>query len=502
MPPMYGSFFFGQTGEMMYTARQKKTEGVREILWDPGQANPKQREFFLSRALFTAYGGAKGGGKTWAVRTKAIGGALLNPGIRILIMRCHYPELEENHVRPILKAVPPELASYNGTSHLMSFENGSIIKFGHWAGDESENEYNGLEYDWIFIDEATQFSERAFNFLGGCLRGVNDFPKRMYLTCNPGGVGHNWVKRLFIDRDYRTYPDEPERDEHPEDYRFIFATVEDNTHLLESSPTYLKNLANMPEDLRRAYRYGDWSVLGGNYFREFRQEKHCMKPFRPPEHWERYRSFDYGLDMFACFWWAVDEDGRCWCIRELEKSGLIVGEAARALLEHTLPGERITATYAPPDMWSRQKDSGRTMAELFLLNGVPLVKSSSSRVQGHMMVKDMLSPIPLTDPFVKGLFPRGKAPERLPGLMFFNNLSRVMADLRDIQADETNPNDCARKPHEITHTVDGIRYFCVSRVLAAQAVTDKGAPDGDEDEDEESYDSFMTGGEITGEYLV
>ena len=344
MPPMYGSFFFGQTGEMMYTARQKKTEGVREILWDPGQANPKQREFFLSRALFTAYGGAKGGGKTWAVRTKAIGGALLNPGIRILIMRCHYPELEENHVRPILKAVPPELASYNGTSHLMSFENGSIIKFGHWAGDESENEYNGLEYDWIFIDEATQFSERAFNFLGGCLRGVNDFPKRMYLTCNPGGVGHNWVKRLFIDRDYRTYPDEPERDEHPEDYRFIFATVEDNTHLLESSPTYLKNLANMPEDLRRAYRYGDWSVLGGNYFREFRQEKHCMKPFRPPEHWERYRSFDYGLDMFACFWWAVDEDGRCWCYRSFEHEGLIVKDAAKAALDHTLANEQIIAT--------------------------------------------------------------------------------------------------------------------------------------------------------------
>ena len=206
--------------------------------------------------------------------------------------------------------------------------------------------------------------------------------------------------------------------------------------------------------------------------------------------------------MFACFWWAVDEDGRCWCIRELEEKGLIVQEAAAKMLEHTLPNEKISITYAPPDMWSRQKDSGRTMAELFLLNGVPLVKSSSSRVQGHMMVKDMLSPIPLTDPFVKGLFPRGKAPERLPGLMFFNNLSRVMADLRDIQADETNPNDCARKPHEITHTVDGIRYFCVSRVLAAQAVTDKGAPDGDEDEDEESYDSFMTGGEITGEYLV
>ena len=483
-------------------ARQKKTEGEREVLWDPGKANPKQLEFFHSRTLYTAYGGAKGGGKTWAVRTKAIGGALLNPGIRILIMRCHYPELEENHVRPILKAVPAELASYNGTSHLMSFQNGSIIKFGHWSGDECENEYNGLEYDWIFIDEATQFSERAFNFLGGCLRGVNDFPKRMYLTCNPGGVGHNWVKRLFIDRDYRTYPDDPERDEHPEDYRFIFATVEDNSYLLESSPAYLKNLANMPEDLRRAYRYGDWSVLGGNYFREFREDKHCVKPFRPPEHWERYRSFDYGLDMFACFWWAVDEDGRCWCIRELEKSGLIVGEAAAELLEHSLPGEKNAPTYAPPDMWSRQKDSGRTMAELFVLSGVPLIKSSSSRVQGHMMIKDMLSPIPLKDPFVKGLFPGGKAPETLPGLMFFDSLSRVIADLRDIQADGKNPNDCAKTPHEITHTVDGIRYFCVSRVLAAEAKAQTAGEWPDEDEDQESYDSYMTGGEITGEYLV
>lgn len=111
--------------------------------------------------------------------------------------------MEENHIRPIVKMVPPALASYNATTHLMTFHNGSTIKFGHWSGDASEDEYNGLEYDWIFIDEATQFSERSFNFLGGCLRGVNQFPKRMYLTCNPGGVGHRWVKRLFIDRQFK-----------------------------------------------------------------------------------------------------------------------------------------------------------------------------------------------------------------------------------------------------------------------------------------------------------
>lgn len=107
------------------------------------------------------------------------------PGIKILIMRKTYNEVFENHIRPMLSMVDPSIYSYNGTTHLMTFENGSSIKFGHWAGEQSENEYNGLEYDWIFIDEATQFTERTFDFLGGCLRGTNNIPKRMYLTCNP-----------------------------------------------------------------------------------------------------------------------------------------------------------------------------------------------------------------------------------------------------------------------------------------------------------------------------
>ena len=153
--------------------------------------------------------------------------------------------------------------------------------------------------------------------------------------------------------------------------------------------------------------------------------------------------------MFACFWWAVDEDGRCWCIRELEEKGLIVQEAAAKMLEHTLPNEKISLTYAPPDMWSRQKDSGRTMAELFMQNGVSIVKSDNNRVQGHMLIKDMLAPIPLTDPFVKGLFPEGEAPDKLPGLMFFDTIGQAFSDLKDIQADEKNPNDCAKTPHRI-----------------------------------------------------
>lgn len=447
----------------------------RELVWNPGRPNAKQEEFLRSRAAFTAYGGAKGGGKTWAVRVKAVGGALYNPGIRILIMRRTYPELEENHIRPILKLAPKEHFVYNGSSRLMTFANGSTVKFGHWSGEMSEQEYQGLEFDWIFIDEATQFTERAFNFLGGCLRGVNAFPKRMYLTCNPGGVGHYWVKRLFIDRDFRRSPDDPESDENPDDYVFIPATVEDNLPLIRSSPWYLKMLANMPEDLRAAYRYGKWDAIGGNYFPEFKRETHLCPGFPIPEHWRRFRSIDYGLDALVSLWWAVDENGRRYVYREWKEKGLIVRDAARGICERTMPWERIEATFAPPDLWSRQKDTGRTMAEIFAENGVPLTGTSNSRVQGHMMIKEALA-----------IREDGR-----PGLFLFDSVRATARDLAEIQADASDPNDCAREPHERTHTVDALRYCCVTRVAPAHSpAKSRGAR---EEGEYGSYDEFMTG---------
>ena len=326
----------------------------------------------------------------------------------------------------------------------------------------------------------------------------------MYLTCNPGGVGHRWVKRIFIDRQFKQNSDNPEENENPEDYSFIPATVEDNYHLMASSPGYVRMLANMPEDKRKAYRYGDWNAIGGNYFPEFSPASHVMKPFQIPEHWARYRSFDYGLDMFACYWWAVDEDGRSWCIREFTKKGLIVREAAEKILELTLPGENVAATYAPPDMWSRQKDTGKTMAELFMLNQVGLIKADNNRVQGHMMMKDAMAPRLLRDPYVMDMVrrPDGSVPDKLPGLMFFDVCKGAIGDIQDIQADEKNPNDCAKDPHEVTHTVDGVRYYCVSRVLPAQPQKEQAGAWEDEDEEQESYDEFMCGGEITAGYLI
>lgn len=469
-----------------------------ELVWSPGEANPKQQEFFNSRTLYTAYGGAKGGGKTWAVRVKACGGALANPGIRILIMRKTYPELEENHIRPILSMLPKEIYAYNGSKHTLTFGNGSYIKFGHWQEGISENEYQGLEYDWIFLDEATQFTERAFRYLGGCLRGSTPFPKRFYITCNPGGVGHRWVKRLFIDRNYDVTNPIVQAREKPENYSFIFASVYDNKALLDSSPTYLQTLASMPKDLVDAYLNGNWDAIGGNYFPEFSEATHVVKPFKLPPHWKLYRSFDYGLDMFACYWWAVDEDGRMWGIREFCEPKLIVQQASERMHENTLPTEKINGTYAPPDMWNRQKDTGRTMAEVFMINGVGLIKADNNRVQGHMMVKESLAMMPVNDPYVKQMFP---GVENMPGLMFFDNCKEIINDIRDIQADDNNPNDCAKEPHDITHTVDAVRYFCVSRKLASEALAERRREYEERYDDESSYEYSLTGGEFDSSYL-
>lgn len=430
------------------------------------------------------------------MRTKAEGGALMNPGIKILIMRLTFRELDENHIQPIVnEMVPLGVAKYNNQQHRLNFTNGSIIQFGNWEGEESERKYNGLEYDWIFIDEATQFTERAFNFLGGCLRGVNDFPKRMYLTCNPGGVGHNWVKRLFIDRAYKTNSDNPEENENPDDYNFIFATVEDNEFLLKSSPLYLRNLANMPEDVRRAYRYGDWDAIGGNYFKEFSRKVHVVKPFAIPPNWDRYRCFDYGLDMFSCFWFAIDTDGRLWFYRHYEHKDLIISEAAKQALEHTPVTEKIRATYGPPDMWNRQRETGRNMAEVFAENRLPLIKADNNRVQGHMLMKEMMAEKDVHDPFVLKQFKT----DRLPMLMFLDTVnSKVFSDIESIQADEDNPNDCAKQPHDLTHAIDGIRYGVISRMMATQL---EAKPEPDDEDEYMDYDSYMTGGVISRSYM-
>lgn len=464
-------------------AKQMKVKtGGGSVTIDLGRPNSEpQREFFASRCKYTAYGGARGGGKTWASSRKAIGGALRWPGIKILMIRREYDDMRNSLIEPMLAILPQEIATYNGTLNIIYFVNGSTIKFGNMPGYGAAvaGKYQGQEYDWIFMEEATQFTEQEFRGLGACLRGVNKIPKRFYLTCNPGGVGHHWVKRLFVSREFRD-------GENPADYCFIKATVEDNKDLMESSPDYVQALDLLPEDIRNAHRYGDWDALAGTYFSEFRPELHTCKPFRIPDEWPRYRAFDYGLDMFACLWISVDFSGRCYVYREYCESDLVVSDAARVMRACTPPEERVSFTIAPPDMWNRQKDSGKNMAELFMQNGIGLLKASNSRIQGWLALKELMK-----------LRKDGK-----PGLIIFSDCKSLIEFLPALQHDTKNPSDCAKEPHEITHAPDALRYFAVMRTMPAiknAVITPE--DDFDDGRNASDYDSVMCGGEPQESYM-
>lgn len=436
---------------------------------------------------YICYGGARGGGKTWALRVKAILLASSQPGIKILVIRRTYPELRTNHILPMLSLLQ-DIARYSDKDKCFTFPNGSRIDYGYCSADIDAIRYQGQEYDILMIDEATTLMEEWYDMLKLCVRGVNNYPKRTYITCNPGGVGHEWVKRLFIQRDYN-------HGENPDDYVFIPAKVYDNTVLMDTMPEYVSSLEALPPEKRAAMLDGDWDSFEGRFFPEFRDDSHVVEPFPIPQHWRRYRALDYGLDMLACLWIAVSDTGDEYVYREVHEPDLIAAEAARKMTKHTY-GEQIYATYAPPDLWSRTKDSGVTIADLFRDNGVDFVAANNDRINGWQQVKDHIKvmsayrePDKTRDTPEDMIFaesPNYQAAqteqkvinivERLMDeqaphskLRVFNTCPILIRHVKALQYDDDRIGDAATEPHNITHICDALRYYCVSRTHAPKS---------------------------------
>ena len=363
--------------------------------------NPKQLLFFTDRHKYIAFGGARGGGKSWAVRYKALLMAMRYPGIRQCIIRKTYPDLRQNHIDVMRGMVPREVAKYNQAHKEMRFCNGSVILYRYCDTEADLQHYQGQEFDVIYLDEATQMIERVFLMLKACLRGVNPFPKRFYLTCNPGGPGHGWVKRLFVDRVFRTGED-------PEEYApLIKAVLSDNTAMCKADPDYIKALDALPGKLRAAWRDGDWNILEGQFFEEFRDDPehyrdrqwtHVIEPFAPPKSWKLYRSYDWGYAKpFSCGWWAVDHDGRMYrlleyygCVKDSPNEGLRIttDEQFRRIAEiereHPyLAGRRIEGV-ADPSIWA--EDGGVSTADVAARHGVYFQPGDNKRLPGWMQM--------------------------------------------------------------------------------------------------------------------
>ncbi|MBQ0125288.1 MAG: phage terminase large subunit [Clostridiales bacterium] len=410
----------------------------------------KQKQFMNSRAKYTAYGGARGGGKSYALRYKLVFMCLKYPGIRALLIRRTYPELRENHIRPLMQILcvkNRKLAEWCERDKCFDFINGSHLKLGYLCDDGDLLGYQGQEFDVIAVDEATQIDEHAFAVLTASLRGANSFPKRMYLTCNPGGIGHGWVKRLFIDKDYRGA-------ERADEYAFIPAGVYDNDALMREDPEYVRQIENLPTDLRRAWLDGCWDIFSGQFFPEFDAEKHVERAFTPDSSYQKYLAVDYGLDMLAAEFVALDSGGHAHVYDEIYESGLIVSEAA-ALIRKKLCDGMICI--APADLWSRQKDSGLSIAELFMQNGVFFQKLTPSRIGGFAAMKEWLK-----------VGDDGK-----PKMTICDNCKNIIRTLPLLIYDEKNPCDAATEPHEITHAPDALRYFCSARPVFSEKAPHK-----------------------------
>ena len=433
-------------------------ERVRELRLE--RPNERQEVFLRDRHKYIAFGGARGGGKSWAVRTKAVLLALRYPGIRLLLVRRSMPELESNHLT-FLRGELAGVAEYRAGEHRFVFGNGSTLQFGYCGRDADLDRYQGAEYDVIFLDEATQLKEQWMRQIAACVRGVNDFPKRIYYTCNPGGPGHGYIKRLFIDRRY-------EPGEIPEDYAFIPARVTDNTVLLARQPEYVRQLEALPPKLRRAWLEGCWDVFAGQVFQEFtddpahyddRRYTHVIRAFDVPREWNVYRSYDFGYAKpFSCGWWAVDHDGCVYRIAELygctgtPDEGVLwtperqFAEIRRIEEEHPLLRGRQIQGVADPAIWDASR--GESIYETALKHRIFFVKGDNRRIAGWMQMHYRMT----------------FDAEGYPMLYVFENCRAFIRTVPGLLYSRTDPEDVDTSQED--HAADESRYFCMTRPIA------------------------------------
>lgn len=429
--------------------------------------NEKQALFLTDTHKYIGFGGARGGGKSWAVRVKAVLLCLNYPGIKVMIIRRTYPELQENHIIPLCEMLhchaedrTQRVASYNDSKKHITFPNGSRILFRYCDNEKDAERFQGTEVDVLFVDEATHQSEEKMDKLSACVRGVNGYPKRIYYTCNPGGVGHAWVKRLFVDRQYKP-------GENPDDYSFIRSLVRDNLALMQADPEYVRKLEALPPKLRKAWLDGDWDIYEGQFFEEFadrpehyidRQWTHVIEPFEIPDGWRIYRSFDWGYAKpFSCAWWAVDYDGVVYRILELygctdtPNEGVkwtperVFAEIHRIETEHRwLRGKTIQGV-ADPAIWDAE--TGESIADVAARYRVYFDKGDHARLPGWMQVHYRLY-------FDDNGYPM---------MYVFKNCKAFIRTMPLLQYDEHRVEDLDTDGED--HVADEVRYFLMTRPI-------------------------------------
>ena len=302
---------------------------------------------------------------------------------------------------------------------------------------------------WVWMEECFEVEdEKDFQTLDETIRG--EMPeglwKQITLTYNPW-VNSHWTKTRFFDNE------DPDAFTLTTTYKCNEWLDEADRQLIEN--LNIKEINGKPNPAYNPERYqvvglGEYGIPGGAYFDEFRKDIHVIEPIPIPDDWRRYVTIDYGLDKLAAYWIAVDWHNKAYGYREVYESGLLISDAAKKVLEAN-GSDTIYRYNAPPDLWNRHRETGKSTAELFGEHGIRLWKASNNRVQGWYNLKEWLKPY--TDEQGQVTAP----------LTFFKNCKNIIRCLPQLQSDEKNPNDVATEPHELTHGPDAIRYWTAGK---------------------------------------
>lgn len=352
---------------------------------------PKQLEFHAAARecdvpdgpTQVGFGGARGPGKSHAVFAQAaLDDCQRVAGLKVLYLRKiqkNAKEQFEDLRRAVLKGVP-----HSFTNSVLHFPNGSRLFLGHFKNETDIDQYLGIEYDLIVIEEATTLSLVKYRALRDSNRtSKQGFRPRMYLTTNPGGVGHGWFKATFI---------VPARKDQEGDTRFVFGTVEDNKF---NDPDYRKKLEENTGWRLEAYRYGNWDIAAGQYFSNWRYESVVREGLKVMPSARVWCSLDYGFQHPTVCYLLSEYDGKKQVIDEHWRRHALASEHAvdikRMLGRHGLSVENLSTFAASPDAFAqRGNESGKTIADQYADNGIRLTRANDDRVNGAAFLLKLL----------------------------------------------------------------------------------------------------------------
>ncbi len=416
----------------------------------------RQREFFkaLDTHKYTLYGGAKGGGKSYILRWALVRQLMKwaaegHRGVRAGLFCEDYTTLKDRQ----LTKIQYEFPTWLGTLSNSNIEGMSYKIADEWGGGvialrnlDDVSKYASSEFAAVAIDELTKNQRIVFDQFRGIIRwpGIED--TKFIAATNPGEIGHEWVKKIFIDRNLG--PEDP----HPDEVAFIKSLPTDNPH---NAQAYLAELGRLPEKLRKAYLDGNWDVFEGQYFSEWDKNKHVVKPFAIPYSWKRFRSIDPSgrSGTTSCHWYALDSDGRVWVYREYYESGKDIDEHAKSIAKLSMDSDGVPEDYLYTviDTSAFAKAGfSETTAEIYERHGVRgLMPAAKERVVGWNAVHFYLRWDPQSDI------------HRQPLLQIFETCANLIRTLPLAQHDLIHPEDVASAWIGVEHgdALDELRYF-------------------------------------------